>query len=94
MPARQRRAEQVWVRPARKLNGRTTVAYWHFSDIEAAGSNVRFRVPFGRQREGAQLHRRCSHKTHLQHIYGKTGTSKQTELLHLFMSSTPPVRVA
>ena len=30
-------------------------------------------------------------KTHLQHIYGKTGTSKQTELLHLFMSSTPPV---
>ena len=33
-------------------------------------------------------------KTHLQHIYGKTGTSKQTELLHLFMSSTPPVGAA
>ena len=31
-------------------------------------------------------------KTHLQHIYSKTGTSKQTELMHLFMSSTPPVR--
>jgi DNA-binding CsgD family transcriptional regulator len=31
-------------------------------------------------------------KTHLQHIYAKTGTSKQTELMHLFMSSTPPVR--
>ena len=26
-------------------------------------------------------------KTHLQHIYAKTGTSKQTELMHLFMSS-------
>jgi DNA-binding CsgD family transcriptional regulator/PAS domain-containing protein len=33
-------------------------------------------------------------KTHLQHIYGKTGTSKQTELLPLFMSSTPPVKAA
>jgi DNA-binding CsgD family transcriptional regulator/PAS domain-containing protein len=33
-------------------------------------------------------------KTHLQHIYAKTGTSKQTELLHLFMSSTPPVGAA
>jgi DNA-binding CsgD family transcriptional regulator/PAS domain-containing protein len=33
-------------------------------------------------------------KTHLQHVYGKTGTSKQTELMHLFMSSTPPVRAA
>jgi DNA-binding CsgD family transcriptional regulator/PAS domain-containing protein len=33
-------------------------------------------------------------KTHLQHIYSKTGTSKQTELMHLFMSSTPPVRTA
>ena len=33
-------------------------------------------------------------KTHLQHIYGKTGTSKQTELLHLFMSSAPPVKAA
>lgn len=30
-------------------------------------------------------------KTHLQHIYGKTGTSKQTELMMLFMSSRPPV---
>jgi DNA-binding CsgD family transcriptional regulator len=33
-------------------------------------------------------------KTHLQHIYGKTGTSKQTELMHLFMNSTPPVKAA
>jgi DNA-binding NarL/FixJ family response regulator len=30
-------------------------------------------------------------KTHLQHIYEKTGTSKQTGLMHLLMSSTPPV---
>jgi DNA-binding CsgD family transcriptional regulator/PAS domain-containing protein len=33
-------------------------------------------------------------KTHLQHIYEKSGTSKQTELMHLFMSSTPPVKAA
>jgi DNA-binding CsgD family transcriptional regulator/PAS domain-containing protein len=33
-------------------------------------------------------------KTHLQNIYAKTGTSKQTELMHLFMSSAPPVRAA
>jgi DNA-binding CsgD family transcriptional regulator/PAS domain-containing protein len=33
-------------------------------------------------------------KTHLQHIYGKTNTSKQTALMHLFMSSTPPVKAA
>ena len=31
-------------------------------------------------------------RTHLQHIHEKTGTSKQTELLHLFMSSTPPIK--
>ena len=31
-------------------------------------------------------------KTHLQHIHSKTGTSKQTELVHLFMSSTPPIK--
>ena len=31
-------------------------------------------------------------KTHLQHIYAKTNTSKSTELMHLFMSSTPPVK--
>ena len=31
-------------------------------------------------------------KTHLQHIHAKTNTSKQTELMHLFMSSTPPVK--
>jgi DNA-binding CsgD family transcriptional regulator/PAS domain-containing protein len=31
-------------------------------------------------------------KTHLQRIYQKTGTSKQTELMHLFMTSAPPVR--
>jgi DNA-binding CsgD family transcriptional regulator/PAS domain-containing protein len=30
-------------------------------------------------------------KTHLQHIYAKTSTSKQTVLMHLFMSSAPPV---
>ena len=33
-------------------------------------------------------------KTHLQHIYGKTGTSKQTELLHLFLRYAPPIRAA
>ena len=33
-------------------------------------------------------------KSHLQHIYAKTGTSKQTELMHLFMSSAPPVKAA
>jgi DNA-binding CsgD family transcriptional regulator len=33
-------------------------------------------------------------KTHLQHVYAKTGTSKQTELMLLFMSSTPPVKAA
>ncbi len=32
-------------------------------------------------------------RTHVQHIYDKTGTSKQTELMHLFMSATPPVNV-
>lgn len=30
-------------------------------------------------------------KTHLKHIYAKTGTSKQTELMHLLMTSTPPI---
>jgi DNA-binding CsgD family transcriptional regulator/PAS domain-containing protein len=30
-------------------------------------------------------------KTHLKHIYSKTGVSKQTELMRLFMSATPPV---
>jgi DNA-binding CsgD family transcriptional regulator/PAS domain-containing protein len=30
-------------------------------------------------------------KTHLQHIYGKTSTSKQTELMRLFASSAPPI---
>jgi DNA-binding CsgD family transcriptional regulator/PAS domain-containing protein len=33
-------------------------------------------------------------KTHLQHIYAKTGTAKQTELMHLFVSSAPPVSAA
>src|SRR5262245_55094039 len=33
-------------------------------------------------------------KTHLQHIYEKTGTAKQTELMRLFMSSAPPVKAA
>jgi DNA-binding NarL/FixJ family response regulator len=32
-------------------------------------------------------------RTHVQHIYGKTGTSRLTELMHLFMSATPPVMV-
>ena len=32
-------------------------------------------------------------KTHMQHIYAKTSTSKQTELMHLFMSSAPPVKM-
>ena len=31
-------------------------------------------------------------KTHLQHIYAKTGASKQIELMHLFTSSAPPVK--
>ena len=30
-------------------------------------------------------------KTHLQHIHSKTGTSKQTELIRLFISATPPI---
>ena len=30
-------------------------------------------------------------RTHLQHIYAKTGTSKQSELLYLFMRFTPPI---
>ena len=30
-------------------------------------------------------------KTHLKHIHSKTGTSKQTELLRLFMSAVAPV---
>jgi DNA-binding CsgD family transcriptional regulator len=33
-------------------------------------------------------------KTHIQHIYDKTRVSKQTELMLLFMSSTPPVKGA
>jgi len=32
-------------------------------------------------------------RTHLQHIYAKTGTSKQTELLNLFRNAAPPVKV-
>ena len=31
-------------------------------------------------------------KTHLQQIYAKTSTSKQTELMHLFTRSAPPVK--
>jgi DNA-binding NarL/FixJ family response regulator len=31
-------------------------------------------------------------KTHLQRIYTKTGTSKQTELMQLFRSAAPPVQ--
>ena len=33
-------------------------------------------------------------KTHLHHIFAKTGTAKQTELMHLFASSTPPVKTS
>jgi len=33
-------------------------------------------------------------KTHLQHIHAKTGTSKQTELMHLFASCAMPVQKA
>ena len=33
-------------------------------------------------------------KTHLSHIFGKTGSSKQTELLQLFMSCAPPLDLA
>src|SRR5262249_45457397 len=33
-------------------------------------------------------------KTHLQHIYCKTGTSKSTELLRLFLSYATPVKMA
>jgi DNA-binding CsgD family transcriptional regulator len=31
-------------------------------------------------------------KTHLHHIYAKTGTSKQTELMHVFMGSVLPLQ--
>jgi len=31
-------------------------------------------------------------RTHLQHIFSKTDTSRQTDLLRLFQNSTPPVR--
>lgn len=31
-------------------------------------------------------------RTHLQHIYAKTGTSRQSELLRLLDHSTPPIR--
>ena len=33
-------------------------------------------------------------RTHLQHIFSKTGTVKQTELLNLLKNSTPPVQMA
>ncbi len=33
-------------------------------------------------------------KSHLQHIYSKTGTSKRAELTHLLMNSVPPVTSA
>jgi DNA-binding CsgD family transcriptional regulator/PAS domain-containing protein len=32
-------------------------------------------------------------RTHLQHVYAKTGTSKQTELLNLLKNSAPPVNL-
>ena len=33
-------------------------------------------------------------RTHLQHIYSKTGTSKVTELVNLFRNATPPVKAS
>jgi len=33
-------------------------------------------------------------KTHVQHIHAKTNTSKQTELMRLFVSSAPPIQAA
>ena len=33
-------------------------------------------------------------KTHLQHIYAKTSTSKQTELMRLFANSAPPIHAS
>lgn len=32
-------------------------------------------------------------KTHLQHIFQKTGTSNRSELIELLRSSTPPIRL-
>lgn len=32
-------------------------------------------------------------RTHLQHIFSKTGAPRQTDLLRLFQNATPPVRV-
>ena len=37
---------------------------------------------------------RSTAKTHLQHIYAKTGTSRQTELMRSFLGSTPPIESA
>jgi DNA-binding CsgD family transcriptional regulator len=31
-------------------------------------------------------------RTHQQHVFQKTGTSKQSELIRLLMAATPPVR--
>jgi len=36
--------------------------------------------------------RESTSKTHLQHIFEKTGTSKQTELMRLLITAAPPVR--
>jgi integral membrane sensor domain MASE1/DNA-binding CsgD family transcriptional regulator/PAS domain-containing protein len=35
--------------------------------------------------------RESTAKTHMKHIHSKTGTSKQSELIRLFVSATPPV---
>jgi integral membrane sensor domain MASE1/DNA-binding CsgD family transcriptional regulator len=50
-------------------------------------------VPGLSVKEAAEMLGICENtaKTHLQHIYSKTGTSKQTELMRLFMSATPPI---
>ena len=53
-------------------------------------------LPGRRVREAAKMLRisEATAKTHLQHVHAKTGTSKQTELMHLLMGSAPPVRAA
>jgi len=36
--------------------------------------------------------RETTAKTHLQHVFEKTGTSRQAELIQLLMASTPPIK--
>jgi len=39
----------------RAIRWTPSVRSWHFNDIEAVRSHVRFRAPFGRQCEGAHI---------------------------------------